>query len=115
MEELPPMEGGIKRYKLTEKGEKFLQEQMKYRGKIFEKIEYFVPPPFFMGFMLGPRGEEWTKLREAGRRFVKAFLSLRKGLMEKPIKRAITEFAEILNITAERMEELDKKLKEESD
>jgi len=114
-EELPPAEGGIKRYKLTEKGEKFLEEQIKYRGKIFKKIGSFVPPPFFMSFMFGPRGEEWTRLRQAGRRFVRAFLSLRKGLMEKPAKQAIKEFAEILNNTAEKMEELNKRLEKEGD
>ena len=114
-EELPPVEGGIKRYKLTEKGEKFLQEQVKYRGKIFEKIGSFVSPPFFMEFMFVPHDEEWIRLMQAGRRFVRAFLSLRKGLMEKPAKQAIKEFAEILNNTAKKIEELNKRLEKEGD
>jgi len=114
-EELPPVEGGIKRYKLTEKGEKFLQDQIKYRGKIFEKIEFFVPSPFFMGFMLGPHSEGWIKLRQAGRRFIRSFLSLKRSLMEKPSKHAIEEFTEILNNMAEKMEKLNKRLKEGRD
>jgi len=114
-EELPPIEGGIKRYKLTERGEKFLQEQVKYRGRIFEKIESFVPPPFFTGFMFAPRSEEWIKLRQAGRRFIRSFLSLKRSLMEKPSKHAIEEFTEILNNMAEKMEKLNKRLKEGRD
>ncbi|MHA1860132.1 MAG: helix-turn-helix transcriptional regulator [Candidatus Asgardarchaeia archaeon] len=112
-EELPSEEGGIKRYKLTERGKKFLQEQIKHRGNIFKKIESFIPPLFLMGLVFRPYDEELTKLREAGRRFAKAFLSLRRRLMEKTEKQTIEKFAEILDHAAEKMEELSDRLKGE--
>lgn len=109
--ELPTEEGGIKRYMLTEKGEKFLEEQTKFGKRLRKKLE-FLAPLFFSGFWLSPHSEKLREIREPVRRFIRTLLSLRRTLEENLTEQALKEVGEFLNSTVEKMEEISKRLKE---
>ena len=110
--EIPTEESGMKRYMLTEKGERFLEEQTKFGERLRRKLE-FLAPPFFSGFWLSPHSKKLRELRKPVRRFVKALLNLKNTLEENLTGQALKEVGEFLNSTAEKMEEIGSKLKEE--
>jgi len=109
--ELPKEEEGIKRYMLTEQGEKFFEEQTKLGEKLRKKLELLAPLPFG-GFWFSPRSKKLSEIRGPVRRFVRALLDLRKALEENPTEQALKEVEEFLNSTTEKMEEISEKLKE---
>ncbi|UCE44335.1 MAG: PadR family transcriptional regulator [Candidatus Bathyarchaeota archaeon] len=109
--EIPTEESGIKRYMLTEKGEKLFEEQTEFGRRLRRKLE-FLAPPFFSGFWLSPHSEKLREIREPTRRFIKALLSLRRNLEENLTEQALKEVRAFLNSTAEKLEELSSRLKE---
>jgi len=109
--ELPKEEEGMKRYMLTEQGEKFFEEQTKLGEKLRKKLELLAPLPFG-GFWFSPRSKKLSEIRGPVRRFVRALLDLRKALEENPTEQALKEVEEFLNNTTEKMEEISEKLKE---
>ncbi|UCE29559.1 MAG: PadR family transcriptional regulator [Candidatus Bathyarchaeota archaeon] len=110
--EVPTKESGMKRYKLTEKGEQFLQEQTQLKGKLRKKLDYFAPP-FFGGFRSDLHSEKLRKLHEPTGRFVSALVGLRRTLEENLTEQAVKEVREFLNTTTERIEEISKRLQKE--
>ncbi len=109
--EIPTKESGIKRYTLTEKGEKFFEEQTKLKERLLKRLE-FLAPPFFSGHWFSAYPEKLRKIREPERRFVRALFNLRRTLEKSLTEQAIKEVGEFLNSTAEKIEEISKRLKE---
>jgi DNA-binding PadR family transcriptional regulator len=105
-EEVPREKGDyLKRYLLTEKGMKFFEEQTKLKEKIQDKIEFFT-------LNLINSHSQMTEIREPVRRFVKSLFELREVLEENPTRQSFKEIGELLGSTAERIEEISKRLKE---
>ena len=103
IEELPKQESGIKRYKLTKKGEKFSKEQATLHEKLEDRLEYFSPP--FFGGRIGFLGKQGD-MREPVKRVFKALIDLRLNRDNEEIETLIPKVAKILNSTAEKLEEL---------
>jgi len=108
--ELPKEEGGIKRYMLTDKGEKFFEEEAELGERLRKKLE-FLAPLFFGEFWLGSHSESLREIREPVRRFAGALFNLRMALKENLTEQAVKEVGEFLNSTAEKFEKISKKLK----
>ncbi len=108
--EIPTEESGIKRYMLTEKGEKLFEEQVKFKERLQKKLE-FLAPPIFSAFWFSAHPEKLREFRESERRFVRAIFNLRRTLEKNFTDQAIKEVGEFLNSTAEKMEELSKRIK----
>ncbi|MGP3668236.1 MAG: PadR family transcriptional regulator [Candidatus Bathyarchaeota archaeon] len=107
IQEVPIQESGIKRYMLTDKGKQLLEEQRKLMGwKIFI-------PPLFGALWLRIPSEEAKELRTAVNRLIKAFFSLGMSLEVKFSEQALKEILKVLNETAQKFEEIDKKLRSE--
>lgn len=110
--EVPTEEAGVKRYILTDKGKKLLDEQRKVRAHFRMGRKFFVPP--LLGFLwLRIPPEEAEEVREAFRRLFKAFFSLGMSLEERFSEQAIKETLKVLNETAQRLEDIEKKLRGE--
>ncbi len=104
-----PAEGKIKRYSLTDKGEKFFLEQNELRKKIQKKMDVLGPIAFSIFWP-----EELHKLREPAMSLIRALPALRSSLMENPTEQAIEEVSLFLKTTRERLEKLTIKLGGES-
>ncbi|MEM3703526.1 MAG: PadR family transcriptional regulator [Candidatus Bathyarchaeia archaeon] len=113
IEEVPTTETGIKRYTLTDKGKQLLEEQRKLRAQFRMGRKLFVPPLFGSLWLRIPP-EEADEIREAFRRLFKAFYSLGMNLEKKFSEYVLKDTLKILNETAQRLEEIDKKLRSES-
>jgi len=111
--EIPTEESGIKRYKLTEQGENFFEEQVKLKERVQKKLE-FLAPPFFGGFWFNSHPEKLRELREPVKRFARALFNLRITLQENFTEQALKEVEGFLNSTSEKIEEISKKLREEN-
>lgn len=109
--EVPTEEIEIKRYTLTEKGEKFFEEQTILKEKLQKKLEFFAPP-FLSGFWFSSNGEKLSELHEPARRFVRSLFGLRMTLEENPTDEMLEEVRELLNNTAEKIEKISKKKKQ---
>jgi len=110
--ELPTEESGMKRYVLTEKGKQFFEEQAKFGQRLMKKLEFLVPM-LVGGFPLELNFEKLHKIRQPARRFVTALFDLRAALKENLTEQTLREVADILDESAEKLEEITKKLKKE--
>ena len=109
--EVPTEETGIKRYTLTEQGEIFFQEQIRFKERLLKKLE-FLAPPFFSGFLSGSHAQKFRVIREPERRFIKALFNFRRTLEQNLTDQAIEEAGDFLNSAAERIEDFCKRLTE---
>jgi DNA-binding PadR family transcriptional regulator len=109
VKELPAGQNGMKRYTLTDKGEALLKEQKEIRMK-YRKEAKFMPPPFLGGLWFRIPPEKTVELRKALRRVFVAFFELGGNLEEHFSKEAVEDVQKILNETAEKLEELNKKI-----
>lgn len=112
-EEVSTEESGIKRYKLTEKGEKLFVEHTEFKEKLQKKLEVFAPP-IISAFWLSAHPEKLRPIRKPERRFVRALFNLRRTLEENFTEEAIEEVGEFLHNIAEKIEKLSTKIREES-
>jgi DNA-binding PadR family transcriptional regulator len=110
IKEVPAQESGIKRYTLTDKGKQLLEEQRKLKTQ-FGKGNKIFAPPFFGALWLRIPSKEADELRGAVSRLLKAFLSLGISLEEKFSEQALKETLKILDETAQKIEEVNKKLR----
>ncbi|MEM3666189.1 MAG: PadR family transcriptional regulator [Candidatus Bathyarchaeia archaeon] len=112
VKEVPAQESGIKRYTLTDKGRQLLEEQRKLKTQ-FEMGRKIFTPPFFgsLWFRLPPK--EADEFRVAAGRLLKVFLSLGISLEEKFSEQALKETLKILDETAQKIEEINRKLRGE--
>lgn len=111
IKEVPGEEGGIRRYTITEQGLKLLEEQAKIREKMW-KMAFFAPRFMWLTPPIPPT-ERVSAVQESFERVIRSFISLREALVERVDEQIIKEVAEILNSTAERIEALIKKIREE--
>ncbi len=114
VKELPADENGMRRYTLTDKGKALLEEQRKIKMQ-FRKEAKFMPPPFLGGLWFRMPPEKTIKLRKSMHRVVSAFFELGSALEEKFSEQAIEDVRKILEETAEKLEELNRKLKVKQD
>jgi DNA-binding PadR family transcriptional regulator len=110
IKELPAEEGGMKRYALTDNGKTLLEEQRKIR-KDFRREAKFMPPPFLGGLWFRIPPEKTVELRKSMLRVFVAFFELGSNLEEHFSEQAIQNVQKILNETAEKLDDLNKKLK----
>ena len=108
-EEVPTEESGIKRYRLTEKGEKLFEEHVKFKEKLQNKLE-LLAPPIISAFWLSAHPEKLRSVRKPEKRLVRALFNLRRALEKNFTEEAIREVGEFLDNTAERIEELNKRI-----
>ena len=111
VEELPTDRNGLKRYQLTQNGKNLLEEQRKIRIKFRKEAKLFAPP--FLGalwFKIPP--EKTVEVRETMRRLMSAFFELGGNLEQKFSEVALEQARKVLDETAEKLEELNRKLSE---
>jgi len=104
-------EAGIKRYMLTDKGKQLLEDQRRLKGN-FARGKIFAPPLFGSLWLRIPSGEA-EELRAALNRLIKAFFNLGMDLEARFSEEVLKETLKVLNETAEKFEEIDKRLKGE--
>ena len=112
IKEVPKEESGVKRYILTEKGKKLLEEQRKLINQFHMNKKFFVLP-FITSLWLRIPPEKTTEIRESIRRIFRALISLGLTLEEQFSEEIIKEISKILDETAHRIEEIEKKLRGE--
>ncbi len=110
---LPKEEDGMKRYRLTEKGEKFFEEQAKFKKRLDKKLEFLAPPPppFLSEIWFNSHAEKLREIRGPARRFARALFNLKMTLEENFTEGALKEVGEFLNGTAEKIEEISKRIR----
>ena len=110
LKELLTDESGLKRYELTQNGKKLLQEQRKIKTEFRKDAKFFAPP--FLGalwFRIPP--EKTAGVRESMHRAMSAFFELGASLEKKFSKEALDQARKVLDDAANRLEEIDRKLK----
>jgi DNA-binding PadR family transcriptional regulator len=112
IKEFPTEESGIKRYTLTDKGKKLLEEQRKIRAQFRDKAK-FLSPPFFGVMWCGLPAEKAAELRDSTRRLLKAFASVGMSVGERFSEQVFEETLKVLNEAAIRLEEISKRLRTE--
>jgi DNA-binding PadR family transcriptional regulator len=116
IKELPAeQEGeGMRRYTLTDKGKVLLDQQREIKTELRKGVK-FMPPPFLgaLWFRIPPK--KTVELRKSMHRVFSAFFELGTTLEDKFSEQAIEDVQKILNGTAEKLEELNSKLKGKQD
>ena len=107
-----PMENGLKRYELTEKGKALLAEQKKIRTHLRHEVG-FLPAPFFDSFLMKISPQKKAEINEAVRNFGIVFFELGNTLQKNVSEQAIDEANQILNEAAEKLTEIKNKIKGE--
>lgn len=127
VKELLAEQSGMKRYELTESGKALLEEQKKIiteqRKKMEEhdknhfkfRKEKFFGPPFIGALLAGLPEEKLVEARKTMRKLAVAFLELGRSIEEHASNEAFDEALKLLNSTAEKLEEINQKLKGEKD
>lgn len=112
VKELPTDQNGLKRYELTANGKALLEEQRKIGIASKDEGRFFGPP--FLGalwFRLPPA--KTKELRTSMKRVVTAFMELGHDLGHNFSEKTIDEVQKILDETAEKLENLSKKIEDE--
>jgi DNA-binding PadR family transcriptional regulator len=99
---------GTKRYTLTERGMKLLEEQRKVKAEF--GAGKFMTPPFFGALWLGAPPEKASELRRAIRRLVKAFFDVGLALEDKFSEKEVEKVIEALDEAAKKLETIEKRL-----
>lgn len=110
LKELPTDQSGLKRYELTQNGKKLLEEQRKIKMEFRKDAKFFAPP--FLGalwFRIPP--EKTAGVRESMHRAMSAFFELGASLEKKFSKEALDQARKVLDDTANKLEEINRKLK----
>lgn len=110
--EVSTKESEVKRYILTEMGKKLLEEQRKLHNQFFIDKKCFVFP-FIISLWFRFPPEKTTEIRESFRRIFKTLINLILILEEQYSEEVIKEISKILNETAQRIEEIEKKVRGE--
>jgi DNA-binding PadR family transcriptional regulator len=109
--EVPRQKGDyVKRYTLTEKGEKLLEQQSELQEELQNKLDFFTPP-FFSEFWLRAHPTRMQALHEPARRFMKAMKALRTQ-REKLTDQDLKEIGKLFDDVTGRIEEIIARLKE---
>ena len=113
IQEIPTEEAGVKRYKLTEKGQKILEKETAIKKELKAKLKFLMPPLIFGLLWATPHEyEEAIELQEAERKFISALFELIENLEAKFSKEVLNDVKKILDEASQKIEEINKKLKE---
>jgi DNA-binding PadR family transcriptional regulator len=107
--ELPDEDRRTRRYELTERGMKFLENQVDQSGELREKIDQGFtpfPPPFLP--MLGPR----TEIPPSLRNLFKTLVSLRVVVGSNPSPEILEELAQAADRFTKELERIRKKIED---
>lgn len=127
VKELPAEQSGMKRYELTESGRALLAEQKRIMAEQRKKMkeytksrvgfrrERFFGPAFIGAFLSGLPREKLVEARKTMHKLVAAFFELGRNMDEHPSDEVFDEALKLLNSTAEKLEEINQKLKGERD
>jgi DNA-binding PadR family transcriptional regulator len=107
-QKLPRESTGVKRYVLTEKGNKFFEQHSDFRDKLQRKMAS-MDPLFFLRMGLDADGLQ--DLQEPIKRFFDALLELRGTLVDNLTKETLAEAKQVLNKASEKIEKITKNLK----
>ena len=114
IQEVPTEEAGVKRYKLTEKGQKILEKETAIKKELKAKLKFLMPPLIFGLLWATPHEyEEAVEFQEAERKFISALFEFIENLEAKFSKEALDDVKKILDEASQKIEEINKKLKEE--
>lgn len=108
VEEVQGVEAGTKRYKLTDKGRKLLEEQRKVKTEFGSGK--FISPPLLGAFWLGVPSEKAGELRKAIRRLVRASFNVALALEDKPSEKEVKKIIAVLDEAAKKLEAIERKL-----
>ena len=108
-----PHENGLKRYELTQSGKELLEEQNKVREK-FREGAGFMAFPFFDRFFSNIPEEKSDKIRLSIKRVMMAAIGVGKSIKENYSEKDLNEALKILDEGAQKLEELNAKLKGET-
>jgi len=123
IKELPAEQSGMKRYELTGSGKALLEEQRKIIAGQRKKMEAYVrghkrfrqegfpSPPFMFAMLTGLPEEKIIEARKTMRKLAAAFFELGRNIEEHASEEAFNEALKLLNDTAEKLEEINKRLK----
>ena len=109
--ESPIGESGMKKYVLSDKGNSFFEEQVKFGQKFMEKLE-FLAPILVGGFHFGINHGYMCDVRGSAKRVVKTFLDLRTAIKDNLTRQDAEEISEILNDCAKKLEKITRRIKE---
>ncbi|MCX8154116.1 MAG: PadR family transcriptional regulator [Candidatus Bathyarchaeota archaeon] len=105
-----PVENGLKRYELTERGKALYEEQKKIRQKVREQGG-FLPMPFIDSLLFKIPPEKTVEVREAIQRLVMVFFQLGGALQEKFSEEALNDIIKIIDDTSKKLEEINRKVR----
>jgi len=111
--EVPAEESVVKRYTLTDKGKQLLEEQRKVRTQFHMGRKFLFPPFIGVFWMRRIQPEKAEEIRGAFRCLFEALFSLGLTLEEKFSEQAIKEALTVINETAQRLGEIERKLRGE--
>ncbi|MEM3404414.1 MAG: PadR family transcriptional regulator [Nitrososphaeria archaeon] len=101
---VPGSEEGIKRYTLTEKGRKFLEEAKKKKID-FGEPRFMIPP--MMGWSnFYPPTKEDVKLRRALGKLFKSLVDIRMNMCDEISKKNLEEVSKIIDEASEKIEKI---------
>jgi DNA-binding PadR family transcriptional regulator len=106
-DELPREVTGIKRYMLTEKGEKFFEEHANFEDKLQKRMAS-MGPMFFL--RMGLYADGLQELQEPVRRFFEALFGLWAALKENLTEQTLRDTEDFLNSASERIEGLTRRI-----
>jgi DNA-binding PadR family transcriptional regulator len=130
VKEVPTEQSGMKRYELTDTGRALLEEQKKIMDrqrkimeeqrrdhKKFRKEARLFGPPFMGPPFMGPTWlhlstEKGREIRNSMKRLVKTFFELGANLESNFSERTLEEITKVLNETTEKLENINKELKD---
>jgi DNA-binding PadR family transcriptional regulator len=125
IKELPAEQSGMRRYELTKSGRTLLEEQKKIMAEQRKRMkdytknhmrfrrERFFGPPFMGALLSGLPEEKLVEARKTMRKLVTTFFELGRSLDEHASEEAFDEALKLLNDTAEKLGEINLKLKSE--
>jgi DNA-binding PadR family transcriptional regulator len=108
-----PTENGFKRYELTQSGKELLEEQTKVREK-FRSDAGFMANPFFDRFFGNVPQEKSNQIRASMRGLFVSSIKLGKTLRENYSEKDLDEALKVLNEAAQKIDEINSKLKSEN-
>jgi DNA-binding PadR family transcriptional regulator len=107
-----PVEGGMKRYSLTEDGKEFFKKQVLLGQKFMEKMEYLAPM-FIGGFDFGINQENLLCAKESAKRVLRTFIEL-DAKKETLTKENSIEIARILDNSNTQLRKIIERINKES-
>jgi DNA-binding PadR family transcriptional regulator len=112
VEEAPAEEAGVKRYKLTEKGKKLLEEETAIKEGLKTKLKFIIPSLILCFLWTTPhKFEDLVELEKVERRFLSALFELTENLESKFSKEIIDEVKKILDEASQKIENINTRLK----